>query len=167
MENELILSIQQSFKLYKEPHKIGDIIEYKDTSYLIIGVEHARFVGANLVVIFTCQNLSLSHGYPTRDMLPVAANQSEFSIEIDTKAHLEKYPWERKGRGNLLPLGKVFHCEGNYYRWLTYTNIAFDFTTLQLYGLAETVYATTPKKAKRVLLDHKKSKLGLSLIRSD
>lgn len=164
MDNELIVTIEQNFKLYKVPYQIGDIIDYEKKDFLIIGIEYARLVGANLKVAYTCQNLHLAHCYPSRGVIHSADNKKEFYLDFDAKKILESDPWGNR-RGYLLPIGQVFYNKGNYYRWLNYSRIEFEFTTLRAFGHAEAVQVTPVKNIKKILLDHKKEKLGISLIK--
>lgn len=160
----VISSLEKTFKLFKPPDRIGDIIEHKDESYLIIGIERVRFVSAALKVIYTCQNLNILHALQPEVHSPFD-NYSEFYINIDTTKRFEKE--DRifsSDRENIIAIGRVFEFEKHYYRWITYTDLKFDFTTLRVTGLAQPIYPTTQTYARKKLINHKKKKIGLSLI---
>ncbi len=154
---EIITGLEKTFNLYKPPNRIGDIIDYKDNSYLIIGIERVRFVAKKLKVTYTCQNLNVPH--VLRPEVQPFDNYTEFYVKIDTKKHFEQ-DWSYAS-DDLVRLGRVFGHENHYYRWLMYTDLEFEFTTLKVSGLAQLVYPVT----RRTLMEHKRKKLDLVLIR--
>lgn len=164
MTKPIISSLEKTFKLFKPPDRIGDIIEHKDESYLIIGIERVRFASTTLKVVYTCQNLNVLHELHPEVHNPFD-NYNEFYVNIDTTKRFEEQNWIfAKDRQNLLQIGRVFEFEKHYYRWITYTDLKFDFTTLRVTGVAQPIHPITQSAARKKLVNHKKKKLGLSLI---
>lgn len=161
--SELILGLEKTFNFFKSPNRVGDIIDYKGNSYLIIGIERVRFYGRKLKVIYTCQRLDALHSLQPE--IQPFDNYTEFYIKIDIRKHFDDRDWQFKERDNLLRLGQVFHHEGYYYRWVNYTDLKFEFTTLQVSGLAQPVYPITAKEARQTLIKHRSKKLDLEVIK--
>jgi|SRR5690625_2284081 len=161
---KLIRSLEKEFNFFKQPERIGDIIDYKDHSYLIIGIECVRFYGRKLRVMYTCQRLDMAHALQP-EVQPFD-NYKTFYANVDVKKHYDDADSIfSSNRENLLKIGRVFEFEGHYYRWITYTDLEFEFTTLKVSGLAQPVYPVTTSQARRTLMDHKRKKLDLALIR--
>lgn len=159
----LIVSFNKTFKLFIPPNRIGEVIEYENNSYLIIGIERVKFFGAKLIVTYTCQNLSVTHKIPTRN-IGFSSDYMEFYVHINTKDHLET-DWISRDRDNLVRIGNVFECENNYYRWVTYSDLKFNFTTLEINALAEPIYPVDLKTARNKLINNKRKKIDLSVIK--
>lgn len=164
-DKKLIISLIKTFKLFKPPDRIGDIIDYENNSYLIIGIEKVRFFGSSLRVRYTCQNLSVLHALPTRQINNYSSNYTEFYASIDTKDYLETDWFTRKNRDNLVRIGGAFEHGGDYYRWITYSDLKFDFTTLEISTLAEPIYPVDQKTARTKLISSKRKKLELEVIK--
>lgn len=161
----IIQSLEKTFNLYKPPDRIGEIIEYEDDNYLVIGIERVRFAGKKLKVLYTCQNLDIVHESQSNMVNPFD-DFIELYVDIDTLKSIESFDHNFiQDRQNLLPIGQIFHYKEHYYRWVTYTDLEFEFTTLRISGLAQPVYPMTMKKARKMLISHKKKKLNLALIR--
>lgn len=165
MTKELITSFLKKFNFYKQPNRVGDILEYKNTEYLIIGIEKARFIGKKLEIMYTCQNLNLTH-----ELQPKVSNTenkiTEFYVDIDTIKHFNDRDFVFSSRtDNLLPIGETFPTEDYYYRWFSYTELEFNFTTLRVSGLAESIFPVSINEARKTLMKHKKKKLDISLIK--
>lgn len=148
----IITGLEKTFNFFKPPDRIGDVIDYKDNSYLIIGIERVRFFGRKLSVLYTCQILDTLHSL--KPEVQPFDNYADFYIEIDIDKHFNDRDWKFQERENLLRLGQVFHYEGHYYRWVTYTDLEFEFTTLKVSGLAQPVYPITAKEARKTLSKH-------------
>ena len=162
-DKKLIISLTKTFKLFKPPCRIGEVTEYENDSYLIIGIEKVRFFGSNLKVTYTCQNLNVLHALPTRQI--GNCNYSEFYTKINTKDYLETDWITRNDRDNLIRLGGAFEYKGSYYRWITYSDLKFDFTTLELSALAESIHPVNHKTARSKLISSKRKKLDLAVIK--
>lgn len=160
---EIIVGLEKTFNFFRSPDRIGDIIEHKDNSYLIIGIERVRFYGRKLKVLYTVQILDVVH--TLQPAVQPFENYTDFYINIDVEKHFKDRDWLFRKRDNLLRLGQVFHYEDHYYRWVTYTDLEFEFTTLKVSGLAQPVYPVTTSQARRTLMEHKRKKLDLVLIR--
>src|SRR5690625_2967601 len=133
---EVIIALEKTFNLFKQPDRIGDIIDYQDKSYLIIGIERVRFVAKKLKVLYTCQTLNITH--TLQPEVQPFDNYTEFYAKVDTNKHFGDQDWIfRSNRENLLRIGQVFEYKNHYYRWVTYTDLEFEFTTLKVSGLAQ------------------------------
>lgn len=159
MDGKLIVTLSKRFKLFKPPNRIGDILEYQETEYLIIGIEKVSLFGTTLTVSYTCQNLSVE--YEKNWSAGIDDNVTEFTSSYD----IPKLVDGEFGRNKkMMELGKTFEYEGEYYRWLTYSDLEFEFTTLKVNALAMPIAPTPTNKTKRKLIDHKVKKLGLILL---
>src|SRR5699024_11079244 len=146
-------------------YRIGEIIEYENGSYLIIGIEKVRFIGSELKVSYTCQNLNVLHVLPTRSIGSYPDNYTEFYAKINTLDYLEKDLFFRNDRDNLNRICGAFDYEDEYYRWVAYSDLKFDFTTLELSALAEPIYPVNQKTARTKLISSKRKKIGLEVIK--
>lgn len=160
---KLIMSFKKTFKLFIPPNRIGEVIEYEDNSYLIIGIERVQFFGTKLRVTYTCQNLRVVHKIPTRN-IGFSKDYMEFYVHINTKDYLET-DWISRDRDNLVRIGNVFEWENSYYRWITYSDLKFDFTTLEINALAEPIYPVDLKTSRTKLINSKRKKIDLSVIK--
>lgn len=156
----MIVSIRRSFKLFKQPEKIGDIFEYKNIDYLIIGIEKVKLYNDELHVIYTCQNLTCDHeqSYGTEP------DYTEFWLEMDIPKAKESMKSSFQLSRNVIETGRVFNHDDDYYRWITYTDLEFDYMTLKIRALAQPVYPLSPTQARKKLINHKKKRIGLSII---
>lgn len=162
ISDRLITSFQKKFKLFKPPNRIGDIIEYDDTEYLIIGIEKVVLSQHCLLVTYTCQNLTIFHTVPPT--VNINDDMVEFYSDVDITKLYDDKDWLFKQRDNLNSIGRVFEHKNNYYRSMTYTDLEFNFTTLRVSILAQIIRPMTVESSKKYLLNHKKKKIGLSLI---
>lgn len=158
MNEKLIVTLSKRFKLFKSPNRIGDVLEHQKTEYLIIGIEKVSLFGTTLTVSYTCQNLSVE--YEKNWATGIDDNVAEFTGSYDIPKLVDR-DYERN---RMMELGKTFEYEGEYYRWLTYSDLEFDFTTLKINALAMPIAPTPTNKAKRKLIDHKVKKIGLILL---
>lgn len=159
-DNKLIVSLQKKFKLFKAPNRIGDILDYEGIEYLIIGIEKVTLRYSALYVTYTCQNLRILHS--EQPNVINNANTLEFYADVNISDYVEDRGYV--GERNLISIGKVFEHKGYYYRWITYSDLEFDFTTLRVSTFAQPIRPMSVTSARKQLLEHKKQKIGLSLL---
>jgi len=161
-KQELIISLRMRFKLFKSPNRIGDVIEYKNVEYLIIGIEQVRLIGSILEVRYTCQNLAIEHSFK-----PMVNLENDY-VAIDVKVDIPKVVDGREKilgtDSNLVTIGSVFEKDSLYYRYHSFTDLVFDSMILNMQMLAEPVRPVTVESARNQLLSHKKQKTGLFLV---
>lgn len=157
MNKNLITTIEIVFKFFEQPNRIGDVIEYEDIEYLIIGIEQVEISMDRLNVIYTCQNLGIVHRSQPNSI--DSHDCIEFYIDIDL-TKLENFFYSR----DLINIGRVFEYEGDFYRWTSYSDIEIEFMTLRISAIPELVRPVSNKKVRKKLLGHKLNKVGFTLI---
>lgn len=161
LDNKLITTLIKTFKLFKPPDSIGDVMEYKNTEYLIIGIEKVELSSICLKVWYTCQSLAIEH--TTKNTI-TSDNYVKFHASVEVNELLDRQTQSFHYSRDLIPIGRVFNHDDDYYRWITYTGLDFDYMTLKISALAEQIYPTSQNHARNQLLRHKRKKIGLSLI---
>lgn len=154
MDN-LIKSIKQTTKLYRQPSRIGDVIEYNNEQWLIIGIQDVQMVYSRLEILYVCQNLNEDFLYQPSSPSK-GDNLIEFEITIKTgKEHV----LER------ITLGRMFRDINNKpYQSIEYTDVSIKFTDVVVSFLARPIRPIARKEAKAKLLNERKKKLNLSLV---
>lgn len=148
--DSLIMVLQQTTRLYKSPNRKGDILEYKGSSYLIIGIESIEIYYSKLKVSYICQNISadIAYKYTPEPQL----NLREFYQKIYEKDDYDLLK---------LRLGKHFYYEGKSYQVREYTDIEFEHTDLVISFYAAKIHPIPHKEAKSLYRTERKKKLSL------
>ncbi|WP_044893270.1 hypothetical protein [Bacillus alveayuensis] len=150
----LIKTIKVSTMLYRQPHRIGDVIEYQGKMWLIIGIQWVSITYSQLEIEYVCQNLEQDFAYP-----PTTPHKGddlrEFFITIKTG---KEYVLEH------VRLGRIFWYNDMPFQTIEYTDIEIQFTDIIVSFLARPIRPVARKEAKAKLIHEKKKKLKLSLI---
>ncbi|WP_121616628.1 hypothetical protein [Virgibacillus halodenitrificans] len=152
--NNLIKSIRKTTKLYCQPSRIGDVIEYNGEHWLVIGIQDVQIKYSRLEIVYVCQNLELDFTYqpssPSKDKLV------HFELSIKTgKEHILKD----------ITLGRLVRDKNNRpYQTIEYTDIEIKHTDIVVSFLARPINPVSRKEAKERLLNERKKKLDLTLL---
>lgn len=152
---ELIRSIVVTTKLYRQPHRVGDVLESNDTSWLVIGIQNVEIIYSRLKITYICQNLNMDYVYqpstPTKNDKLV-----EFYITIRTgKEHILE----------TVSLGRMFKDKNNNpYQSIEYTDVEIKHTDVVVSVLARPIRPIPRKEAKAKLRNEKIKKLKLEIL---
>jgi hypothetical protein len=150
----LITTIRSTFRLFRQPHKIGDVIEVGGKSLLILGIERFNLLGHLLEIWYTCQDLSQSD-YVTLKK----AYQEPHMVELEIQV---KHDDERLKR---FLLGTVWKAiDHNMYKVTEYTEIKVVTTDIYISMAARPIYPIDRKEAKAKLFSEKRKKINLELV---
>lgn len=150
----LICSTKQTTRLYKQPSRIGDVIEVKSSLYLIIGIQDVQIAFSKLDIVYVCQKLDEEFLYqPSVDR---GEQLTEFVQTI------------RTGKEDLLKritLGRIFFdSEDRPYQTVEYLDVEIEYTDINISFLARPIRPVARKEAKARLLNERKRKLNLTLV---
>lgn len=152
---KLITSVISRFKLFKQPYRIGDVIDVNGESMLILGIEHFEVYSSTIIVHYTCQRLEES------DYISKAkAYKEPFSVELEVKIPHSK--WR-----DVLPriqLGTTHYTRGQMYKITEYTAIQLKSTDLHIDMLARPVHPVDRKEAKAKLFSERRKKLKIEVL---
>ena len=150
----LISSIRQTTRLYKQPSRIGDVLEVKNSLYLIIGIQDVQIAYSKLEIIYVCQKLDVEYLY--QPSVDYGENLTEFVETI------------RAGKEGLLKsitLGHIFFdSEDRPYQSVEFTDVQIEYTDIKVSFLARPIRPVARKEAKSRLLNERKRKLNLTLV---
>ncbi|MEK8128687.1 hypothetical protein WMW72_12300 [Paenibacillus filicis] len=153
MSNNLITTIKSTTRLFRQPYKIGDVIDVKDRPVLILGIEKYELWGNDLAVWYTVQHLDM----PDYVSLKKAYKQPhEVELEI-------QFPYN-DDRLKKVYIGSTWTDRGITYKLIEYSEIALKGTDLYLSFIARPLYPVDRKEAKAVLSSQRRKKIGLELI---
>jgi hypothetical protein len=151
---DLIKTIKVSTMLYRQPHRIGDVIEYQGKMWIVIGIQWVSIVFGQLQIDYVCQNLEQDFVYQS-----ASSNKGddlrEFSITIQT------------GKEHVLEdvrLGRLFWYHDMPFQSVEYTDVEIQFTDIIVSFLARPIRPISRKEAKAKLIHEKKKRLNLTLI---
>ncbi|WP_289142546.1 hypothetical protein [uncultured Brevibacillus sp.] len=141
----IITAVKSKPRLFKQPFKIGDVIEIRDKSYLILGIERFILHGHELTIWFTCQDLTKT------DFLSMnKAYKQQHTVEAFVKAKQDNE------RLRLYELGTVHYIDGQAYKIQEYTEILIKGTDIEI---SFTVHPIDRKEAKAKLISERWKKL--------
>lgn len=153
---KLIKTIKVTTMLYRQPRRIGDVIEYQGKMRLIIGIQWVAITYSQLEIEYVCQNLEQDFAYPYPSANPHKSDDlREFFITIKTG---KEYVLEH------IRLGKMFWYHDIPFQTIEYTDVEIQFTDIIVSFLARPIRPVARKEAKAKLIHEKKKKLQLSLI---
>lgn len=150
---KVIGSLRSEFKLFKQPYKVGDVIEYREESFLILAIENFE-IGINCIIVnYTVQNLS-NQNY-TENLATsygmIGVREFEFTCKINDK------------RIKRLQLGRTINGPDGKYRVMEYTEISLKSTDLYFSFLARKINPVSPTKARKLAMSEKRKKLQLDV----
>lgn len=156
MQN-LIRTLKKTTRLYKQPSRIGDVLEYQNEMYLIIGIQNVQIIYSKLEITYVCQNL----------------HEKIFSQPSLTKSEHETqlthfYQVIKTGKEHVLKeimLGKLFFGEDrNPYQTVEFTDVEIEYTDIKVSFLAKPIRPVARKEAKAKLVGEKKKRLNLAVV---
>ncbi|PGD26776.1 hypothetical protein COM32_12795 [Bacillus pseudomycoides] len=150
--SRLITSIKQTTKLFRAPQRIGEITEYKNKPYLIIGIENFKIIGNQISVWYTVQDLE-NHNFISKHTANPEYGLEEACVQYKYDANFEH-----------VQLGRTFTCEGERYKILEYTDIVLKGTDIEVSFSVSKVLPVDRKTVKSRYLTEKKKKLAIEIV---
>ncbi|PPQ49086.1 hypothetical protein C5G87_06840 [Paenibacillus peoriae] len=147
---KLITTIVCTFRLFKQPRKIGDTFKPNDIGdpVLVIGIEKYELRGERLIVWYTCQRLNHEAPKHSNYKRPTYnAVEGEVKAKYD-EPDLEKYQ-----------PGKTVWIREQLYKIQEYTEIALKGTDLVISFMARPIYPVSQKEVKEKLFGERRKKL--------
>ncbi|MGR6546300.1 hypothetical protein [Paenibacillus tundrae] len=155
--NDLLITTVVTFKLFKQPYKIGDTYEINGETRLVIGIESFELnkYDSTLKVRYTCQRLDVL------DFVSKGKAYRQEPHQIEMEATLRHDKWDRVSDLNL---GTTTILRGERYKILEYTEISLKGTDLYVSFLARPIHPVDRKEAKAKLMDERRKKLQFEII---
>ncbi|HDX9577660.1 TPA: hypothetical protein ROX88_001157 [Bacillus pseudomycoides] len=151
--SRLITSIKSTITLFRAPKRIGEIIEYQQRLYLIIGIEHFKVYGQQLSLWYTVQNLE------NHDFISKQPTYPEHGLE---EMYIQ-YKYDDK-RLDHLQLGRTLPYNEEQYKIVEYTDILLNGTDIEVSFLVKKVIPINRKEAKIRYFTEKKKKLAIDIL---
>ncbi|PFX43531.1 hypothetical protein COL32_14470 [Bacillus pseudomycoides] len=151
--SRLITSIKSTIQLFRAPKKIGEIMEYQERLYLIIGIEHFKVYGNQLSIWYTVQNLE-KHDFISKRFASPIHGLEEMIIQ---------YKYNDK-RLEGIQLGRTIPYKNEQYKIVEYTDIVLKGTDIEISFMASKVIPIDRKEAKTRYFIEKKKKLEVDVI---
>lgn len=151
----LFSAFTETVRYFKQPKKVGDIVELNGKNHLIIGIEDILITTAYVKIKFTTQVL---------DHYQYAVTPS-FLVEDDQM--LDVYVQGKVDNPDLkaFKLGMTTYMtefgESALFKLMEYTDVTFDGTDLCISGRMKRVFPIPPKEAKALHLQRRKQQLKL------
>lgn len=163
----MISTIKHTYNFFKQPHRIGDVIDYEGKMFYVIGIENIRFglSAKKIQVQYTVQEMHTD--YVDRSIHYLSSDEFEFVQVVsvdDLKKRLD--PWEGETTRPLSKCrpGQSFTFEGERYKIIEYTDIEVDSMDFKITLAARLVNPVSRKELKARLLKERKIRAGLSLL---
>ncbi|MCG7406754.1 hypothetical protein MH117_04930 [Paenibacillus sp. ACRRX] len=148
----MIMTLKSCTKLFRQPNKVGDVIESNGGTYLVLGIERYELYGDQITIWYTIQDLK-QKDYVSPYKPYTAVLQEQFVYE-------DKYNSEKFKK---IQLGEIHFYKNEYYKILEFTGIKFNGTDMEISFLARPVYPLDQKQAKAKLLNERRKKLKLEV----
>lgn len=149
----VITTIKSEFRLFRQPHKIGDVIEIDEKSYLILGIQRYSLFGEYLTIWYTAQNLMIT------DFVSMnKAYRQRHTVELVVQL---KFDDDRLKNSHL---GSVHHVGGQAYKLQEYSGILVKGTDIEISFIARPVHPIDRKEAKAKLFSERRKKLQLDIL---
>lgn len=149
---EVITTISQEFRFFREPYKIGETIECEDIPFLVIDIQRFEVRYQSIKVWYTCQDLR------KRDFV-----SSSYKEDQSEKFASVKLKYDHQAFKSQLHLGTIHFIESHYYRLAEYKDITFDGTDLEISFIAKPVRPVSSNKARNKFVETRKKKLNLEI----
>ena len=151
--NNLFKSIRQTTRLYKQPSRIGEVIEHRQKRWVIISIQEIKVLHGQLSVLYICQNLEEENS-----LLPTRPSTSKpFQLKAAIHTGIDK-------NVSQLPLGRMVWHDSRPYQCIEYLDITIDFTDIIITFAAKPLYPISNEVAKEKLKEHHKKKINLTLV---
>ncbi|MED0952620.1 hypothetical protein P4T70_31845 [Bacillus mobilis] len=149
----LITSIKSTIQLFRAPKRIGEMMEYQNFFYLIIGIEHFKIYGQKISIWYTVQNLE-EHDF-------ISTQPKYLEKELDEMYVQYKYDDERFHN---LQIGRTIPYKNERYKIVEYTDIVLKRTDIEVSFLVSKVLPINRKEAKARYFNEKKKRLEIDVI---
>ena len=149
----IIKSLQKTYRLYNQPHNIGDLIEFEQKQWIIIGIEAISINFDKVKVIYTIQNAEESYVYPP-----------EFNRSNQTFAFEKRIRTGKKPVLETIQPGRVFWVKGKPYQSIGFTDISIEFTDIVIGFEGRLVQPIPTKEVRGKVLNERKKKLNLQVL---
>jgi len=149
----LIRTVKMEYRLFRQPHRLGDILELQDRMFLIIGIQRFELRGYCLQIWYTCQDLqNISYISKRKAYNPPFQLEATMRVRYDDR-RLEK-----------AKLGTIHQINGEYYQIMEYTDITIEGVDFVISFFVKPVYPIDRKEAKAKYLYERKKKLKLEVL---
>lgn len=151
---DLIRTIKVSTRLYRQPFRIGDVIEDRGKMWIVIGIQWVDIIYSELEITYIVQDLQQDYIYPPAHD-KYHDGLKEFYITIPTgKEHVLES----------VRLGRLFWYNDMPFQSVEYTDVEVRFTDIVVSFLARPIRPISRKEAKTKLIHEKKKKLKLTIL---
>ena len=163
-QKKLIIGIKCKFKLFKQPYKVGEIVEVNEIPHLIIGIQrfHYNTIQKHLMVHYIAQSLNILYEIRKVTQQPSDLYKGWF---IYTLKEMEKRNFESEVK--LIQVTDLvwFKKIGATAKVVEITSVEFIGTDLKVWTMVQPIYPINPNTAKQL---YKNERLkGLELIKVD
>ena len=152
-EDRLIVTVQSEFRLFRQPHKVGDVIRVREIDLLVIGIERFNLWGDTLTVWYTCQNLSKTDFISKKNAYK-QPRESVFEVTLKHDSDLIKS----------VVLGCTQWHKGQLYKMVEYTDISLVGTDIKICLIGRPIHPVDRKEAKAKLFSDRRKKLQLEIL---
>lgn len=154
--NQLFYSISVTYKLFRQPNLIGDVIEVDNELYLIVGIENFVCSVGAIKINYTCQLLK-EHDYSSST---ISAHSELVMLE-------QSFQFEDP-RIHLFQLGSTqMVMEGDsksFYKLVEFTEISLEGTAIKISVLAHELVPAAPDVLKNLYTTERKKRLQLRIV---
>ncbi len=152
-KERVITTIKSEYRLFRQPHKIGDVIEVREKPFLVLGIERFTLYGHWLTVWYTCQDLTQT------DFISMhKAYKRPHVVELEAKF---KHDDERIKR---IALGTIHRVGGQVYKLQEITEILIKGTDIAISFAARPIHPIDRREAKAKLFSERRKKLQLEVL---
>lgn len=159
MKDVIIKPIEVKTKLFKQPYRIGDILEDKGKKWVIIGIQNVSIIYNMLKICYICQDLNAEVIYPYTWRRKENNDEMEFIIRL--KMGDDDRRWENIG------FGMLFWHEGMPYRMVDYTDVEIEYTDVLVSVLTRPIRPLSREELRRKRIQEKKKGLNLGVVEYD
>ncbi|WP_059048707.1 hypothetical protein [Paenibacillus senegalimassiliensis] len=152
--DRLIITVISRFNLFRQPHKIGDVIEVQGEPLLILGIENFFIRHNRIDVNYTCQRLT-SLDYVSK------AKAYKQTSEIELVVNLPHAKWDKVD--GIRP-GTIQYVQGECYKITEFSGLSLKGTDLHIDLIARPIYPVDRKEARAKLFDERRKKLQLEIL---
>ncbi|KKX52467.1 hypothetical protein [Brevibacillus borstelensis] len=152
-KERVITTIKSEFRLFRQPHKIGDVIEVNEKSYLILGIERFTLYGPWLTIWYTCQNLLVTDFVSMKK-----AYKEPHAVEAYVRLKHDD------NRIKLFELGTVHYIKGQAYKIQEYTELLIKGMDIEISFIGRPIHPVDRKEARAKLFSERRKKLQLEIL---
>ncbi|NRS20615.1 hypothetical protein HP398_29790 [Brevibacillus sp. HB1.4B] len=151
--DRLIVTVKSEFRLFRQPHKVGDVIRVREIDLLVIGIERFELWGSTLTIWYTCQDLSQTDFISKKNAYK-QPRESVFEVILKHDSDLIKS----------VVLGVTQWHKGQLYKLVEYTDISLVGTDIRICCIGRPIHPVDRKEAKAKLFSDRRKKLQLEIL---